>query len=130
MRFHDFNSVFEDKLADSTHATHDKSQWKTMQERRLSNELRTLRNAASDAPTEFHEFVNYLRKKDANIQVINTPSHTPTAPTSTSATNSFLPIGPSRPTKPTPPEPTVSQGGLAMDMDSVSQHGLLNDCLT
>ena len=71
MNFHDFIPLFEDNLADSTYSGHDKSQWKTMLERRLSKELRTLLNSASDAPTEYHEFFNYLRKNGAKIQVIN-----------------------------------------------------------
>ncbi|KAI0994274.1 hypothetical protein K3495_g13909 [Podosphaera aphanis] len=127
MKFHDFISIFEDNISDSTYADHDKSQWKTMLERRLSKELKHLLNAASDAPTEYHEFVNYLRRKDANIQVINAPLYTVPAQRVTPASHP-----PSSSTQYSTPvsEPTVSQGGSAMDLDAISAQRLPNGRLT
>ncbi|KAI0999388.1 hypothetical protein K3495_g8807 [Podosphaera aphanis] len=135
MKFHDFISIFEDNLADSTYANHDKSQWKTMLERRLSKELRNLLDAASDVPTDYHEFVNYLRRKDANIQVINASSYAPQTQQIV-PTHRHLPVPPSYFSSfPTPnpsarPELTVSQGGSAMDLDAISQQRLPNGRLT
>ena len=71
--FHDFISHFEDNLADLTYSSHEESQWKTMLERQLSKELRNLLSSASNTPIEYNESVDYLRKKDANIQLIIAP---------------------------------------------------------
>lgn len=120
MKFHEFITIFEDNMADSTYGDQDKSQWKKMLQRKLSKELRTLLNGASDCPQEYHQFVNYLRVKDATIQSIRAsyaplPSLSPHRPSPATA----IPL--------TIPQPsvardlTVSQGGSAMDLDVVSR---------
>ncbi|KAI1002766.1 hypothetical protein K3495_g5441 [Podosphaera aphanis] len=127
MKSHDFISIFEDNISDSTYADHDKSQWKTMLERQLSKELKHLLNAASDAPTEYHEFANYLRRKDANIQVINAPLYT--VPAQRAVPASYPPSS-STPFSSPVSEPTVSQGGSAIDLDAISVQRLPNGRLT
>lgn len=104
-----------------------------MLERRLSKELRNLLNAASDTPTDYHEFVNYLRKKDANIQVINAPLHAPlvqqTVPTPRPLHSSnFTPFP--VPNSSARSELTVSQGGSAMDLNAILQQRIPNGRLT
>lgn len=125
MRFHEFIKLFHDNIADSTYANVGKATWKTMLERRLSSKLSEVLLSASDVPTEYHEFVAYLRKKDAAIQewrttfqqslpakdTFNRPSSHVPRPASI-----FSP-----PLAPYAPEPTVSQGGSAMDLDIISR---------
>lgn len=124
MRFHEFIKLFHDKIADSTYAKNDKNTWKTMLERRLSCKLREVLLSASDVPTEYYEFVAYLRRKDAAIQEWQTafPSATttlapPPAPESIHRAVSIPFKAPSSSIS----EPTVSQGGTAMDLDLISR---------
>ena len=120
MKFHEFITIFEDNMADSTYGDLDKSHWKKMLQRRLSKELRTLLNGASDCPSDYHDFVNYLRGKDATIQSIRA-----TYPQSSLPSTNRIPIAPFPPIPP-PQVPvsrnlTVSQGGSAMDLDVLSR---------
>ncbi|KAI0991976.1 hypothetical protein K3495_g16210, partial [Podosphaera aphanis] len=142
MKFHDFITIFEDNMADSAYSDFDKSHWKKMLHRRLSRELRTLLNAVSDAPSEYHAFVTYLRGKDAVNQSIRSspggypsqapyrpPFATPTLPptlTPASAPQSSFFQTPST----SRPALTVSQGGSAMDLDVISRQKLPNGRLT
>lgn len=131
--FYDFITSFEDNMCDSIYADLDKSTWKIMLERRLSFKMRDVLLSASDAPNEYHEFVAYLRKKDAVYQEMRatfraakspgrpSPSHFP------NITNN--PYSNPRPAM-TPRVPTVSQGGSAMDLDSISQQRLPDGHLT
>lgn len=57
-------------MADSKYAYNDKSQWKTMLQRRLSVRLRNALVTANDVPEEYHAFVAYLREKEAAFQEI------------------------------------------------------------
>lgn len=120
MRFHEFIKLFHDKIADSTYANLDKNTWKTILERRLSCKLREILLSASDIPSDYYEFVAYLRRKDAAIQEWQTafPSvAVSSVPTSEPGHRAVpIPIPTSR-----FPEPTVSQGGSAMDLDLISR---------
>ncbi|KAI0990726.1 hypothetical protein K3495_g17461 [Podosphaera aphanis] len=84
MRFHDFITIFEDNMADSSYSREDKSQWRVMLQRRLSTRLRNALVMVSDAPRDYHEFVAYLREKDAGFYEIQASSTRP-APISTPA---------------------------------------------
>lgn len=112
MRFHDFITIFEDNMADSSYGKLDKSQWRVMLQRRLSTRLRNALVMASDAPTNYHDFVTYLRKKDAAFQEIYA-SRVPSA--------SWRPQNESTQATQVIQEPTVSQGGSAMDLDMISR---------
>lgn len=127
--FHDFITVFEDNMADSTYANIGKSQWKIMLQRRLSIRLRNALVTANDVPSEYHAFVAYLREKDAAFQEIQASRNTSGPSFQPRTSNS--PHQPSIPTNPSPytphPQPlaqrelTVSQGGSAMDLDTISE---------
>ncbi|KAI0993023.1 hypothetical protein K3495_g15161 [Podosphaera aphanis] len=134
MKFHDFITTFEDNMADSAYSEFDKTHWKKMLYRRLSRELRVLLNAASDAPAEYHAFVNYLREKDAvNQSIKSSPGqfqsagpYRPPSSAATPASKTLIPTAPASqmPSFYRPPNPaplTVSQGGTAMDLDMVSR---------
>ena len=112
MKFHDFITIFEDNMVDSSYGKQDKSQWKVMLQRRLSPRLRNALVMASDAPKDYHEFVTYPRKKDAAFQEIQA-SLPPTIPWRPS----YTPSHSSQVTQ----EATVSQGGSAMDLDMASK---------
>lgn len=117
MSFHDFITVFEDNMADSTYADLDKSQWKAMLKRRLAPELRRALLCAYNVPEEYHAFVAYLRDIDSEIQSIRSskrPNQTnrQEAPTRTPAVT---------PIETQKLELTVSQGGTAMDLDTISR---------
>lgn len=126
--FHDFITLFEDNMADSTYADHEKSHWKVMLQRRLSIRLRNALVVATDVPTEYHAFVAYLRVKDAAFQEIQASKYSSHSPgnTRTSFISPQPPVpGNSVPFIPRPqpnvsPELTVSQGGTAMDLDNIS----------
>ncbi|KAI0998176.1 hypothetical protein K3495_g10016 [Podosphaera aphanis] len=129
--FHEFITVFEDNLVDSIYASHDKSHWKAMLERRLSNDLKRALLTAYNVPREYHGFVAYLRTLDAGLQTIrssrrtNPPSAGPFVPT--------IRPNPSLARHPLPPNSeslTISQGGSAMDLDIVSRQRQLNGKLT
>lgn len=117
MSFHEFITIFEDNMADSTYADLDKSQWKAMLKRRLSSDLRRALMSAYDVPTEYHAFVGYLRKMDAEIQSIRASRRTVPTPSQTLAPR--FPASSLNNT--TAPELTVSQGGSAMDLDIISR---------
>ena len=125
MRFHEFIKLFHDNIADSTYADVDKATWKTMLERRLSSKLREILLSASDVPSDYHEFVAYLRRKDAAIQEWRTAFEKPFPSPSRFNRPSFLASKPasviSSSSAPHASEPTVSQGGSAMDLDTVSR---------
>lgn len=115
--FHDFITSFEDLMADSIYANQPKSQWKIMLRRRLSRKLQEALAMVHDVPTDYHPFVSYLRQKDAAFQEINASNIVPS-----SSRSMFSPFNHS--TNPLPhvtPELTVSQGGSAMDLDTVSR---------
>lgn len=82
MKFHDFITLFEDNMADSSYGNLDKSQWRVMLQRRLSSRLRNALVMASDIPSDYHSFVAYLREKDAVFQEIQAsqPSLAPWRP--------------------------------------------------
>ena len=120
MRFHDFITIFEDNMTDSTYGHLGKENWKVMLERRLSRRLRNALVMAQGVPNNYHEFVSYLRKKDAAFHEINAsdkyrapkpPLHRTTFPLN----NSFPSITPD------PRNLPVSQGGSAMDLDNISE---------
>ncbi|KAI0992289.1 hypothetical protein K3495_g15897 [Podosphaera aphanis] len=116
--FHQFITVFEDNMADSTYADQDKSQWRVMLRRRLSPKLKDALVMATDIPKDYHEFVAYLRQKDAGFheaRSTNIPLSSTHAPPSSPR---ILPLTPSFPEY---KELTVSQGGTAMDLDAISQ---------
>ena len=129
MRFHDFITVFEDNMTDSTYGHLGKDNWKVMLERRLSKRLRNALVMAHGVPKDYNQFVTYLRNKDAAFHEINstesckaprytppqarTPKYSPFLP-STQATNDKL----------------VSQGGSAMDLDKISEQKGLDGKLT
>ncbi|KAI0991165.1 hypothetical protein K3495_g17022, partial [Podosphaera aphanis] len=124
MKFHDFITIFEDNMADSAYSEFDKTHWKKMLHRRLSRELRTLLNAAADAPAEYHAFVNYLRAKDAVNQSIKASPgassppapHRPPFVTATPTPSTAPRISPFPTPLSGPSTLTVSQGGSAMDL--------------
>ncbi|KAI1007120.1 hypothetical protein K3495_g1087 [Podosphaera aphanis] len=66
--FHNFITIFEDNMADSSYARQDKSQFKVMLRRCLSPKLKDALVMAPDIPDEYHPFVIYLRQKDAGFQ--------------------------------------------------------------
>lgn len=117
MRFHDFITIFEDNMTDSTYGHLGKENWKVMLERRLSRRLRNALVMAHGVPEDYHTFVTYLRKKDAAFHEINAPQ--------CSKTPKPKPLYPSfTPTPSGPPAPNhllVSQGGSAMDLDAISE---------
>lgn len=117
MSFHDFITIFEDNMADSTYADLDKSQWKAMLKRRLSSDLRRALMSAYDVPTEYHAFVGYLRKMDAEIQSIRASRRQIPTPQQNVVPRVIAPF----PSYSTPRELTVSQGGSAMDLDLISR---------
>lgn len=131
MKFQEFITLFEDSMTDSTYASVDKEVWKKMLKRRLSYNLRNILLSASDVPESYHELVTYLRKKDAAIQELKIafPSKTHnTAPVSTSSTPPkptyvppFLRNKTNQPLPTLAQELTVSQGGTAMDLDTLSK---------
>lgn len=136
MKFQDFITLFEDNIVDSTYGLSEKGVWKKMLERRLSYKLRDILLSASDAPTEYHAFVTYLRKKDAGIQEMRAAFPSTSTPTSTFApTPNWLPQREKSPTSFRPMnqgqsispwsqranELTTSQGGTAMDLDAISR---------
>lgn len=112
MSFHNFITIFEDNMADSSYGNLDKSQWRVMLQRRLSTRLRNALVMASDVPSNYHAFVTYLRKKDAAFQEIYA-SRNPSAP--------WRPKIAASQVVPAVHEPTVSQGGSAMDLDTISR---------
>lgn len=67
MSFHDFITLFEDNMADSTFADLDKSQWKAILKRRLSPEHRRALLSAYNIPNEYHAYVAYLRDVDSEL---------------------------------------------------------------
>ncbi|KAI1001081.1 hypothetical protein K3495_g7118 [Podosphaera aphanis] len=79
MRFHDFITIFEDNMADSSYGHEDKSQCQVMLQRRLSTRLLNALVMVSDAPRDYYGFVAYLREKDAGFYEIQT-SNTSSAP--------------------------------------------------
>ena len=118
MRFHDFITIFEDNMTDSTYGHLGKENWKVMLERRLSRRLRNALVMAHGVPKDYHEFVAYLRNKDAAFHEINN-SENRTAPSfPSSQTRSFQHV-PHLSNNP-PREALVSQGGSAMDIDTIS----------
>lgn len=127
--FHDFITIFEDNMADSIYAQNDKSQWKIMLQRRLSIRLRNALVTATDVPTEYHAFVAYLREKDAAFQEIQASKHPTglsgysrlTFPSSQPPFTINSPSSSSHTLPQASPELTVSQGGTAMDLDSISE---------
>ncbi|CCU82989.1 unnamed protein product [Blumeria hordei] len=72
MRFHDFITLFQANMVDSTYAEVDKDTWKKILEPRLSYKLSEILLTASDVPTDYYKFVAYLRTKDARIQELMT----------------------------------------------------------
>lgn len=123
MTFHEFITIFEDNLADSTYADLDKSQWKAMLKRRLSSDLRRALLSAYNVPEEYHAFVGYLRAIDAEIQSIRAtkrPKITPPVP-QLPRFNRPPHISAPYPNLSSISERTVSQGGSAMDLDAVSK---------
>ncbi|KAI1006282.1 hypothetical protein K3495_g1939 [Podosphaera aphanis] len=70
MRFHDFITIFEDNMADSSYGSLDKSQWRVMLRRRLPIRLRNALVMATDIPTDYHQLVAYLREKDAGFHEV------------------------------------------------------------
>ncbi|CAD6499245.1 BgTH12-04896 [Blumeria graminis f. sp. triticale] len=72
MRFHDFITLFQEKMADSTYAELEKNTWKKMLEPRLSYKLSEILLSVSDVPTDYFKFVAYLRTKDARIHELMT----------------------------------------------------------
>lgn len=126
MSFHDFVTIFEDNMADSTYADLDKSQWKAMLKRRLSPGLRRALLCAYKIPEEYHAFVSYLRDIDSEIQSIRSskrPSQPHRQETST-RTPLIIPMEAPK------PELKVSQGGTAMDLDTISRYKDENGRLT
>lgn len=128
-KFHEFITTFEDNMVDSIYSTVNKSHWKLMLERRLSPQLRSLILSASDVPDEYHKFVAYLRQKDAKLQEIIATSR------AGPFQNPFpyrAPVSSSRPSRLTPifSDKTVSQGGSAMDLDTISNEKGLDGRLT
>ena len=120
MRFHDFITLFEDNMTDSTYGHLDKENWRVMLKRRLSKRLRNALVMAPDVPKEYHKFVTYLREKDAEFHEINA-SHNSRIPKATPPQPQISPY-PSLPlTSSTPKNLTVSQGGSAMDLDVISK---------
>lgn len=117
MSFHEFITIFEDNMADSTYADLDKSQWKAMLKRRLSSDLRRALMSAYDIPSEYHAFVGYLRKMDAEIQSIRASRRQNSTPQQDMVPRVIAPV----PSYSTPRELTVSQGGSAMDLDLISR---------
>lgn len=131
MTFHEFITKFQDNLADSTYADVDKATWKKMLERRLSYKLRDILLSASDVPTDYYDFVAYLREKDSRIQEFQSAFPKSANPRS-------YPLSVPKPTSHFHPsahtsefkELTVSQGGSAMDLDLISREKDLNGRLT
>lgn len=122
--FHEFITNFEDNMADSIYAELGKDTWKIMLERRLSYKLRDILLSSSDAPVEYHEFVAYLRKKDAIYQEMRATfraANPVRQPALTHLVNNANHNFPSSRSAPRPHELTVSQGGSAMDLDSISR---------
>lgn len=124
MKFHDFITIFEDNMTDSTFGCLDKVHWKIMLERRLSTRLRNALVTAHSVPDEYHAFVAYLREKDAAFQEINYSSkianpqmpYIPNTPTVLNSATPRLAVN-----FPSSNELTVSQGGSAMDLDLLSR---------
>lgn len=123
MNFHEFITIFEDNMADSTYADLDKSQWKTMLKRRLSSDLRRALLSAYNVPEEYHAFVGYLRAIDAEIQSIRATKRPKTTSFISHVARQNLPpnISTQLPNLSSVPERTVSQGGSAMDLDTISK---------
>ncbi|RKF55236.1 hypothetical protein GcC1_205022 [Golovinomyces cichoracearum] len=71
MKFHDFITIFEDNMTDSTIGCLDKIHWKIMLERRLSTRLKNSLVTAHGVPIEYDAFFTYLREIDAAYQEIN-----------------------------------------------------------
>lgn len=122
LKFHEFITIFEDNMADSSYAQLDKETWKTMLKRRLSYKLRDILLSASDVPSEYHAFVAYLRKKDAAIHEMRAAFPTSTQPRllNPPRSNFSHPYTSLNPV-PASTERTVSQGGTAMDLDFISR---------
>lgn len=127
MKFHDFITLFEDNMADSSYGHLDKSQWRVMLQRRLSTKLRNALVMASDIPSDYHGFVAYLREKDAVFQEIQA-SQSPLAPwrPNIQPAKPFIPLN----IAPAAKELTVSQGGSAMDLDTISKEKDVDGRLT
>lgn len=104
-------------MADSTYAQLDKTQWKAMLKRRLSSDLRRALMSAYDVPTEYHAFVGYMRKLDAEIQSIRACKRPRNVPHYSLPTRVPAPLSQISKT----PELTVLQGGSAMDLDTISR---------
>ncbi|KAI0997825.1 hypothetical protein K3495_g10364 [Podosphaera aphanis] len=129
--FHDFITLFEDSLVDSIYANHDKSHWKAMLERRISNDLKRALLTAYNVPQEYHSFVAYLRTLDAGLQIIRSSRQikTPSVGPHISAMRPNPPVA--RPSlAPSSENLTVSQGGSAMDLDIISRQRQPNGKLT
>lgn len=122
MSFHEFITIFEDNMTDSSYGGLDKENWRVMLERRLSRRLRNALVTASNIPNEYHAFVAYLREKDAAFQEINV-SNRPTkqTPNIITPTTYFSAPHSSAVYPPKVNELTVSQGGTAMDLDDISR---------
>ena len=117
MSFHEFITIFEDNMADSTYADLDKSQWKAMLKRRLSSDLRKALMGASNVPTDYHAYVGYLRKMDAEVQSIRASRRYISVANQISIPRVAVPSVDNK----VVPVLTVSQGGSAMDLDVLSR---------
>lgn len=126
MSFHEFITIFEDNMADSTYADLDKSQWKAMLKRRLSSDLRRALVSAYDVPTDYHAFVGYLRVLDAELQSIRASRRISSGKDQAPVPRVSVPTLRSIPA----PELTVSQGGSAMDLDILSREKSADGRLT
>ena len=129
MRFHDFITIFEDNMTDSTYGHLDKENWKVMLERRLSKRLRNALVMANDVPGDYHGFVTYLRSKDAAFHEINSSEY-PKLPRSPPPRIHAPQYAPFFPNTQAEKDKLVSQGGSMMDLDTISRQKGLDGKLT
>lgn len=126
MSFHDFITQSRIIFQTIPLPIYKKSQWKAMLNRRLSSDLRRALMSAYKVPAEYHAFVGYLRTIDAETQSIRV-SRRSQNDLKHAVTPKFNPLGP---IPPNISELKVSQGGSAMDLDTISRQKNSNGRLT
>ena len=128
MPFHEFITIFEDTLADSTYADLDRATWLALLTPRLSNELYQA-YTNGEPPKTYEAFVNWLRNKDALVQARRASQFTSQGPRrpgppASAAAAAIAPNLAFAPRPPFVPRPapyaalTTSQGGSRMDIDT------------
>lgn len=118
--FHEFISVFEDVISESSWADQDPKTWKTLLLPKLSDDLADVVIKSDAVPESYDSFVLWLRGKDTLIQArrATRPARSSLQRPAVLQTPASVSVSVSAP--PTT-APTTAQGGDRMDLDAQSQ---------